>query len=56
MAMDQEDDQLAAAEAGTANPEANGHKVQIRDALSLVPSLGNNVHSAVCMNSRTSLA
>lgn len=54
MTLDQEEDQLAAAEAGSANPAAAGHKVQIRNALSLSPGLGVDVHSTVCLNSQHS--
>lgn len=52
MAMDQEEDQLAAAEAGTANPAAAAHKVQIRNALSLSPGLGEDMQSTVGLNSK----
>lgn len=54
MAMDEVEDQLAAAEAGTANPAAAAHKVQIRNALSLSPGLGEDVHSTVGLNSKHS--
>lgn len=56
MVMDQEQDHLAAVEAGNANPSAAGSKDQIRNALSLCPDQGEDVLSTVCLNSKSSFA
>lgn len=56
MASDPEEHQLAAAEAGIANPAAADHKVQIRNALSLSPGLEEDVHSMVFLTSKHSFA
>lgn len=56
MAMDQELDQLAAAEGAIANPAASGTKADIRNALSSSPGLREDKQSMVCPYSKQSLA
>lgn len=56
MAMDQELDQLAAAEGGIANAAASGHKTDISNALSSSPALGEDMQRMVCPDSKHSFA